>query len=179
MTDTGPRRGVSWRVIGWGFAAVLLAMPAVAMRFTEEVNWTGGDFVFAAVVFGLVGLGIELTVRASRSWAYRGAAALAVLSAFMIVWANAAVGMIGSEDSSYNLWFLGLVPLAIVGAVMARARARGLALVMLIVGSGQVLAAAGGYAVDPRGSVVSMVLAGGWFLSALLFHMAGREGHRG
>ena len=40
------------RVIGWGLIAVLLSAPAVAMRFTHEVDWTA----FAtAYLFALAG----------------------------------------------------------------------------------------------------------------------------
>ncbi|RYY32003.1 MAG: hypothetical protein EOP59_19865, partial [Sphingomonadales bacterium] len=54
-----------WRLIGWGGIAALMLTPAVAMQFTDEVNWTVGDFLFAALMFGSVGLAIELTVRAN------------------------------------------------------------------------------------------------------------------
>ena len=69
-----------WRIIGWGFAVGLLILPFVAMRFTSEVNWTPSDFVFAGVLLGSVGLGLDFAVRRSSNPAYRGAAALAVLA---------------------------------------------------------------------------------------------------
>ena len=168
-------RGLPWRAIGWGGAAALLAVPAVAMRFTSEVNWDAADFLFAAILFGLVGLGIELAVRASRSWAWRAGAGLAVFSCFALVWVNAAVGMIGNEDNAYNLWFLGLIPLAIAGAVAARLRARAMAAAMLAVGAAQVLIAAGGYGADARGALFSMVMAGSWLLAAACFFLAARR----
>ena len=65
-----------WRVIGWGTAATLLILPAVAMQFTSEVNWTLGDFLIAAMMFAVVGLGIELAVRSGRNPSYRSAAAV-------------------------------------------------------------------------------------------------------
>ncbi|HEX8191571.1 MAG TPA: hypothetical protein VF552_01595, partial [Allosphingosinicella sp.] len=114
----GSGNGMPWRWIGWGGAAALLAVPAVAMRFTSEVDWTASDFVFAAVLFGLVGLGIELAVRASPSLAWRAGAGFAVFSCFALVWVNAAVGMIGDGGNAYNFAFVGLVPLAIAGAAV-------------------------------------------------------------
>lgn len=170
------RRGVPWRLIGWGGAAVLLAVPAVAMRFTREVNWDETDFIFAAVLFGLVGLGIELTVRASKSWAWRAGAGLAVFSCFALVWVNAAVGMIGDEDNAYNLYFLGLVPLAAAGAAIARLRAGRMAIAMLAVGAAQVLIAAGGLPVDRLGATFSMVMASSWLLSAACFLLSAQRG---
>ena len=174
---SGSRRGgVPWRLIGWGGAAVLLAVPAVAMRFTREVNWDETDFIFAAVLFGLVGLGIELAVRASTSWAWRAGAGLAVFSCFALVWVNAAVGMIGNEDNGYNLWFLGLIPLAAAGALVARLRAGAMGIAMLAVAAAQVLIAAGGFGVDRHGAVFSMVMASSWLLSAAFFLLAARRG---
>lgn len=170
------RRGMPWRLIGWGGAACLLAVPAVAMLFTGELNWDWKDFIFAAVLFGLVGLGIELAVRASTSWAWRLGAALAVFSCFALVWVNGAVGMIGDEDNAYNLWFLGLIPLAIAGAVAARLRAKGMAIAMLAVGAVQVLIAAGGMPVDRLGATFSMVMASSWLLSAAFFLVSAQRG---
>ncbi len=43
-------RGSWLRKAMWSGAPFLLLLPAVAMRFTAEVNWTGSDFVFAAVL---------------------------------------------------------------------------------------------------------------------------------
>jgi hypothetical protein len=175
MTGITQRRfGINWRIIGWGGAVALLAVPFVAMRFTSEVNWTLGDFIFAAMMFGLVGLALELAVRTSSSRAWRAGAALGVLSAFLLVWINGAVGMIGDEDNVHNLLFLGLIPLALVGAILARFRAPGMALAMAVAGIAQMAIAAAGMPTDPRGGLLSLVMAGIWFLSAALFHLAGR-----
>jgi hypothetical protein len=170
---------VPWRLIGWGGAAALLAVPAVAMLFTREVNWDETDFIFAAILFGLVGLGIELAVRASTSWAWRAGAAFAVFSCFALVWVNAAVGMIGDEDNAYNLYFLGLIPFALAGAAVARLRARGMAFAMLAVGAAQVAIAAGGLPQDRLGATFSMVMASSWLLSAACFLLSARRGRPG
>ena len=130
ITDGGGRRGVSWRIIGWGGAAALLLVPLIAMQFTNEVNWTGSDFVFAGVMLGALGLGIELAVRASRRAAYRLGALLALGASFMLVWINGAVGIIGSEGEGANLMFLGVIAVALVGSVIAGFRAGGMAWAM-------------------------------------------------
>ena len=75
-----PKRNL-WRIIGWGGAAALVMLPAVAMQFTSEVNWTPGDFGFAAMLLGAFGLGVELAVRKSPDRFYRAGAAFALLSA--------------------------------------------------------------------------------------------------
>jgi hypothetical protein len=162
----------------WGGAGLLLVAPLVAMRFTSEMQWTGEDFVFAAVLLGTVGLAAELIVRMSSSLAYRAAGAAALAAAFAIILSNGAVGMIGHEGNGYNLYFYGVVLLALAGALAARFRAGGMALAMAAAGALQVALALGGYAVDPRGAVVSALLGGLWLLSAVLFRKAARDGAR-
>ena len=126
-----------WRVIGWGAAATLLILPAVAMQFTSEVNWSVGDFIVAAMMFSVVGLGIELAVRSSRHPSYRSAASVALFTGLFVFWANGAVGIIGNEDHPANLMFFGVLALAIVGSFLARFRAGGLAKATAAVGLAQ------------------------------------------
>lgn len=171
---SGGRSANPWRIAGWGMAGLLLLLPLVAMQFTSEVNWTPSDFVFAAVVFGSVGILFELAVRMSRDPWYRAGVAAALGASFLIVWANAAVGMIGSEDNPYNLLFLGVILLALVGAVAARFRASGMALALAMAAIAQVCIAVAGMASDPRGAVFSAVFAGLWLLAAACFRNAAR-----
>jgi hypothetical protein len=174
-TINGGRRGIPWRIIGWSIPALLLLLPLVAMRFTEEVNWTGSDFAFAAVLFGSVGLAFELIVRKSSNLAYRVGAAVAVIGAFLTVWVNGAVGMIGSEDNPYNLYFLGVPVLALAGALAARFRPRGMAGAMALAALVQAGLGLNGLAADPRGGLLSTVFAGIWLLAAGLFYLAARR----
>jgi hypothetical protein len=163
-------------MVGWGAAAFMLLLPLVAMQFTNEVRWTLSDFVFAAVLIGAVGVIFELTVRASSNWALRAGVAAALAAAFLIVWSNAAVGMIGSEDNSYNLLFVGVILIALIGAVVVRFRAQGMALVMTAAAAAQAGVALGGLSTDPRGAVLSAGLAGLWLLAAALFARSARDG---
>jgi hypothetical protein len=169
------RRGMPWRLIAWGFAALLLLLPLAAMQFDSGVDWTLSDFIFAAVLIGGVALAFELAVLMSRSVPYRAGAGLALLAAFLIVWANGAVGMIGSEDNPFNLLFAGAILLALVGALAARFRAAGMALVMTGAAIVHMAVAVAGMASDPRGGMVSLVFAAPWLLSAALFRKAARE----
>ncbi len=172
------RTRIPWRIIGWSIPAVLLLLPLLAMRFTNEVNWTGSDFVFAAVLFLSVGLTFELIVRKSRSLAYRLGASMAVVAAFLTVWVNGAVGMIGSEDNPYNLLFLGVLVLALVGAIVARFGSAGMARTMALAAVAQAAVSAFGLSTDFRGGVLSMGFTGLWLLSAALFQSSAREPRR-
>lgn len=174
-----PQRTNSWRIVGWGLAAALLAVPFVAMQFTSEVQWDAADFIFAAVMFGTVGLLLELTVRLSPNGFHRGGVAAALAASFLIVWANAAVGMIGSEDNEFNMLFLGVVLIALGGAILARFRSAGMAATMLVAGIAHAGVAIAGFPVDQRGALFSLFLALPWLASASLFRQAARRGLSG
>ena len=161
-----------WRMTGWGIIAALIALPGVAMQFTREVNWTASDFVFAAVLLGAVGLAFEMAVRASGNTAYRAGAAIALGLSLLLLWANAAVGIAGSENNPVNLWF-NLVPLvALAGAIAARLRARGMAAAMMVAALAQGLA---GVIVQSQGHftwVFTGLWTCGWLSAAWLFRKA-------
>lgn len=97
-----------WRMIGWGTAVAVLLVP-LALDFP----WTVGDFIFAAVIFAIVGGILELSVWRSPHWSYRIAVGLAVAGAVLHVWITGAVGIIGSEDNPGNLVYLGVLAVAI------------------------------------------------------------------
>ena len=85
------------RLIVWaGVVALLLLVPLVRMQFTEEVNWDLFDFaLMGALLFG-TGLAYELlTKKASKTTAYRVAVGVALAAAFLLVWVQGAVGIIG------------------------------------------------------------------------------------
>jgi hypothetical protein len=177
----GRRMAIPWRPIGWGIAAAVILAPLVAMQFTRDVNWTAGDFAFAIVMIGGVGLLFELAVRASVNWAYRGGAALALAAGFLTIWVNAAVGIIGNEDNPLNLVFMVVVALAIAGSIVAGAKAALMERAMAVAAAAQALIgivvfASDVGASDPPGPVKLLILieafAALWLASALLFKKA-------
>jgi hypothetical protein len=127
----GGRRGIPWRIIGWGGAVVLLASPFIAMQMhADGVNWSHGDFIVMGMMLAIVGGLIEFAVRASSNWSYRGGAALAVLGGFLVTWANLAVGIVGSENNPANQFFFAALLIGIAGSIIARGRSRGMAWAM-------------------------------------------------
>lgn len=104
--------------------AGLLAIPLVAMQFSDEVDWTLSDFVFMGILLGTVGFGFELAMRKTPNVAYRAAVVFALLGAFLLIWVNGAVGIIG--DGPANVLY-GFVPLVgLVGAIIAGFKAKGM-----------------------------------------------------
>ena len=162
----GPERRIKWRLIGWVGAAVLLAIPWLA-----NFPWTLSDFIVMGVMFAITGVTIELAVRSSTDWAHR----LGALVAILTVWVNLAVGMIGSDDNPYNLWFGGVLAIAISAALLSRSSAT-MAGMMVVTALAQAAVSVFGLSTDLRGGVLSFVFAGLWLLSAGLFWMASRQG---
>ncbi|WP_300527419.1 hypothetical protein [Maricaulis sp.] len=92
------------------------------------MSWDLLDFIAAGVLIGGTALGVFLFLRVSRTAAYRIAAICGVLGCLALVWMNAAVGFIGAAANDFNMLYLA-VPLAgLAGALISRARSRGLAL---------------------------------------------------
>ena len=176
MGVTGQMSGSRWRVAGWGAAAGLILLPLVAMRFTEEVNWGLEDFVFACVLVGGVGLAYELAVRTTRSRAYRAGAAGARAAAFLMIWINLAVGIIGSEDNPANLMYFGVLAVGLAGAAIARFRPGGMARAMAATALAQALVFATAL-IAGLGFTgpITVFFAALWLTSAWLFRKAAHE----
>ena len=176
-TANGTRGWGRIRPLLWGGAAALLLVPLLAMRFVPGLgfNWTLSDFVFAALLMGGVGLAFELAVRVSPSWSYRAGAALGLAAGFLLIWANGAVGYIGSEDNPYNLVFFIVIAIAFAGALVSGFRARGMAWTMAAAGAAHALAGFDGAAEDPRTVPITIAFVGMWLGSARLFQIAARD----
>ena len=165
-----------WRIAMWGGAALLLSLPAIAMQLNASgVDWSAGDFIVMGAMLGVACGACELAARASGNGSYRVAAGIAIGTAFLTVWVNLAVGMIGPEDNPYNQLFGGVLLLALGGSVAARFRPRGIAWAMVAAAIAQAVLGAIGLPVDQRGAIFSMIFALPWLLSALLFRRAARE----
>ena len=130
-----------WRILMWGGAAALLALPALAMRFYPDagVNWSGGDFVVMGALLLVACSAVEIGARMSSHLLYRLGVIVAVGTGFLTVWVNLAVGMIQGEGNPMNLVFLGVLAIALLGAFAVRFAARGMARVMLAAGIAQAL----------------------------------------
>ncbi len=170
------RKSARWlRPLGWGLIAGVLALPAIAMQFTSEVNWGVEDFlVMGAILIG-TGLQMELAVRLSANGAYRAGAFVTLLGLLALTWVNLAVGIIGDEDNPMNLLLLLLPLTAATGALLVRFRvgAMGHILqVMALIQAGIGVAAwSSGHNILP----FTLVMLLWWMLAAALFAKAARD----
>jgi hypothetical protein len=161
-----------WRLLGWGAAAVLLALPAIL-----GWPWPAFAFVAFAIMLALAGGLIEWAVRKARTPAHAAAAAIAVLTAFALQW----IGRVGaSEGYLENFAYVVVALVAFAGAVGARFRAPGLAWAMAFAAALQLAVAVGGYAAgwtfnDARAPLAQLAfnaaLALPWLLAAALFRV--------
>ena len=89
-----PRRNVGILVIALATALGLL-VPLIAMQFTEEVDWTAGDFVVAGALLFAAGLAFDRAIARTTAARSRVIACGAVLAVLLFIWAELAVGVFG------------------------------------------------------------------------------------
>jgi hypothetical protein len=126
------------RIAAWAvFTAFILLVPLTAMQFSDEVNWTLFDFaIMGALLFG-TGLTYELVARKGGTTAYRSAVGIACMAAFLLIWVNAAVGVIG--DGPVNLMYFGVIAVGTIGAFIARFQPLGMARALFAMALAQML----------------------------------------
>jgi len=136
--------------------------------------WSLADFGRLALLI-LVGFGVVRWVLASENRGRRWGLAALLAAAWLPLWVNGAVGIVGNEQNPINRLFFVVSGFALVGALLVKFRTAGLVRVA-------VLSAALHLAVIVlvwlRGAdtapVAAWVLAAPWLVAAALLHRAGR-----
>jgi hypothetical protein len=106
----------------------LLMIPAVGMQFSDEVQWTAFDFVFAGILIFGTGFLFELARKKANNKAYTLASAVALAGIFLLIWVNGAVGIIG--DSGINVLYGSVFLTGLIGSLIARFKPRGMAITL-------------------------------------------------
>lgn len=130
------------RPLPWGGAVILLALPWIAMRFTDEVAWTGSDFAVFGAMLLVACLAFETVMRVARAPAYLAASLLAIGTAFLLVWANLAVGIVDEPEHPANLMFAMVLLVGGIGAAISRLQAKGMARTLSVMVALQVVSGA-------------------------------------
>lgn len=163
----------------------ILTIPWVAMQFTTEVNWSPSDFLIMGILIFSIGVAYVLLNRLSPNWVYRIAVTIALGTTFLMIWANLAVGLIGSGSNAGNIMYAVIVLVMIIGVGISRFSAAGMERTMyamvstLIVLTG--IALLSGMNRYPGSSSIEIVSVGAFFaalffLAGLLFHAAKSPG---
>jgi hypothetical protein len=119
--------------IGTGLILLIPLFGNLFMRW----NWPAFAFPFwGAILFG-AGLTYELIASTGGTIAYRVAVGIACATGFVLLFINAAAGIIG--DGPVNLLYLGVLAVGFVGALIARFEARGMALALVATAIAQML----------------------------------------
>lgn len=164
-THGAPRRGARSLAV-WGGVAALVILPLLAMRLISEPN----ELTFAGAIVVCVGVAYEIATRLPARLAYAAGLALAILTGLAIVFANGAVGIIGSEDNPQNRIFVAPIIVAVAGALVALLKARGPALAMVAAAAAQiavfVFAWAAGYGFT---GPISVFFTAMWLIAGGLF----------
>jgi hypothetical protein len=164
------------------FTAAVLLVPLLGMTLrillphgteTIGINWGPVDFVAAGVLVLGSGLLYEYGRDRSVRLPHRLAVAIAVGAAFLLVWANLAVGLIGRSGSPANLAYLAVLAVAIGGAASSRFEPRrssdamvAAALLQAVI---SVIAMVAGLSATPVADLFFITL---WVASAVLFRQA-------
>lgn len=164
---------------------LLLLIPLAAKQFVPGMLWTVGDFVAAGILLFGAGLTFVLIARMGDNTAYKLAAGVAVAAGLLLVWANLAVGLVGSEDNPANLLYGGVLGVALIGAVVARFRPRGMSNAMFAAALTYIVVTAialfvwkpTGAAAEPNVHLLNVLVANGafaalWAVSGWLFRRA-------
>lgn len=170
----------AWRALPWIVSAILLVLPAVAMRLgAPGVDWTASDFVAMGAMLLVACGSFELLARLAPDVAYLAGAAIGVGTGFLLAWANLAVGIVGEGAHAANLMFFAVLLVPVFGGAWARLRPMALAWAMFAAAGAVVaaiLVALIAFGATPREAMSTLVFAAGWAVSAALFRVSALRG---
>jgi len=110
----------------------LLLIPFTANLLTDEVNWSNSDFLIAGMALFVTGTGYVFIRTKSSNIIYRIATGLALFTALFLLWANGAVGLIGSENNDINMIYFGVFLIFVIGMVFSGFKAPKMAIASAI-----------------------------------------------
>jgi hypothetical protein len=106
----------------------ILLIPLWGNFYVDGWNWDWHTFVVAGAFVFSSALTYQLVVKGMSNKAYRFAMGLAVATAFVLTWANFVLAV---DVSLANFMYFGVVVVGLVGAAIARLRAREMALALV------------------------------------------------
>jgi hypothetical protein len=118
-------------------AGLILLIPLWGNHYVEGWNWSPLDFVFAGVLLFGTGVTYDLIARRGGTTAYRVAVGISCATGLVLVWINAAVGIIG--DGSVNLMYFGVLAVGAIGAIIANLEPRGMSRALVATAVAQAL----------------------------------------
>lgn len=75
---------------------LLLLIPFIAMKLTNEVQWSTFDFIVAGALLLTTGLSVELIIRTMKSKRGKLILLSGILLLLVLIWVELAVGIFGT-----------------------------------------------------------------------------------
>lgn len=148
------------------------------------MNWDALDYAVFGAMVATVTIIYSLARLKSGSKLYRYGVGVALAASFILVWVNGAVGIIGDENNDVNMLFFGVIAIGIIGALLARFKAPGMAKAMLAAAVAQTLVVIYAIAGDlgssgpvwPKDAVfLTVFFVALWLISARLFQLSAKR----
>ncbi len=90
---SAPTTSAKRRLAGWAAAGALFLVPLLVMQFTAEIQWDSADFAMFGAMILAAGLALELSLRILHARKARLLVITFIAAAFLMIWADAAVGL--------------------------------------------------------------------------------------
>ena len=119
-----PQWGRTMLRVASGALAVWM-VPLVASQFVEDWHWGVAGFVRVYVLFFATGMVYALVARRVSVWSYKAGVGVALVAGFAFGWSN--MVQVADSGNPANLWYYSVLVVGVVGACLARLKARGLA----------------------------------------------------
>ena len=74
----------------------ILLIPLIAMKLTNEVNWSLFDFIIMGAMLTITGLLGEIIFKKVKKYKHRVTLYVVVAIIFLLIWAELAVGIFGT-----------------------------------------------------------------------------------
>ena len=78
---------------------LLLIIPLIAMQLTDEVEWSLFDFIIMGTLLLITGLMGEIIFKKVKKYKHRVILYVVVAIIFFLIWAELAVGILGTPFS--------------------------------------------------------------------------------
>lgn len=154
-----------------------MVAPLGARAAGAPLDWRPPDFILWAALIGSAALLLEgalARLKGPGARAPRAAAAIAIATAVLALWANGAVGLVGAEGAAHNRLFPAILLGSAIMAVIVRGRPAHLSALMaataVALAAAALLAGLGSGAIP----IPALILALPFALSAWLFGRAAR-----
>ena len=163
---------------------LLLMIPFVAMQISGEVDWSFMDFAIMGTLIFITGMAYVTLTRFASNWLLKLAFIITIGITFFMIWANLAVGLIGSGPHAGNLMYIVIYLIVAIGTLRYYSNPSKMVYVMLATIGGLILltivAFLAGMQNYHASSASEILIVNGFFIvpyaiAAILFRDAARK----